>query len=151
MAATILNSPQTLLSVPIRNLRHGRECLCHSARRGVGNRLPCVDAATTIPRALVQGIRHYRTNADAIVPIIAFDLLLIIGGIDYFLGQTTVTVDATGVSVRREWLGAGGTKSYDAATIASIDGATAGENSTSFGVTLKFSDGSTRGPRRVSA
>jgi hypothetical protein len=65
---------------------------------------------------------------------IAVDLLVIVGSIDYFLGRTTITVGASGMSVRREWLGAVRTKSYDAATIASIGGATAGENSTSFGV-----------------
>jgi hypothetical protein len=94
--------------------------------------------------AAIAAMIHFRTPWGFPAAFIAVDLLLIIGSIDYFLGQTTVTLGASGMSVRREWLGAGRTKSYDAATIASIDGATAGENSTSFGVTVKFSDGSTR-------
>lgn len=87
---------------------------------------------------------HFHAPWGIPAVFIALDLLIIAGSIDYFLGRSTVTVDAAGVRVRREWLGAGSTKSYDAPTIASIDGTPAGQNSTSFGVTLKLTDGSTR-------
>jgi hypothetical protein len=77
---------------------------------------------------------------------IAFDLLFIVATIDYFLGRWTVSVDASGVRVRKEWLGlgSGSTKSYDAATIGSIDGTAVGQSSTSFGITMKLNDGGTR-------
>jgi hypothetical protein len=113
------------------------------ARKTIGATLRSLVFLAVWNAAIVAMI-YFRTPWGFPAAFIAFDLLLIIGGIDYFLGQTTVTVDTTGVSVRREWLGAGRTKSYEAATIASIDGAMAGENSTSFEVTLKFRDGSTR-------
>jgi hypothetical protein len=75
---------------------------------------------------------------------IALDLLFVVSTIDYLLGRSIISVDPSGVRVRREWLGMGSTKSYDAATIESIDGVTAGQSSASFGITMKFRDGRTR-------
>ncbi|MEO8033231.1 MAG: hypothetical protein ABI837_02285 [Acidobacteriota bacterium] len=76
---------------------------------------------------------------------IALDLLFILSTLDYYLGKSTIEVDASGVRVHRLWMGIGSTsQSYEAASIASIDGTTAGANSKSFGVTLKLHDGATR-------
>jgi hypothetical protein len=94
--------------------------------------------------AAIAAMIHFHTPWGIPAVFIVLDLLFIAGTIDYFLGRSTVTVDQKGIRVRREWLGAGRTKSYDAATVASIDGTTAGQNGTSFGVTLKLKDGSTQ-------
>ncbi len=76
---------------------------------------------------------------------IAIDLLLIVAAVDYFFGRSTIEVDSSGVRVRRQWLGMGSnTRSYDPASIASIDGTTPAANSKSFGVTIKLRDGDTR-------
>jgi hypothetical protein len=76
--------------------------------------------------------------------LIAIDLLILYGTLDYFLGKSTISVDKSGVHVRKQWLGSGSTKSYAATDIESIDGTAAGQNSASFGVTLKMRDGTTQ-------
>ncbi len=94
--------------------------------------------------AAIVAMFHFHTPWGFPAVFIALDALFILASIDYFLGRSTITVDSTGVRVRKQWLGAGSTKSYEAAEIVSIDGATASQNSTSSGVMLKLKDGSTR-------
>jgi hypothetical protein len=120
----------------------GEEFRIH-ARKTIGSTLKALLFLGLLNAAIVAMIRfHAPWGFPAF--FIALDVLIIISSIDYFLGRSTITVDTTGVRVRREWLGAGSVKSYEAGTIASIDGVAALQNGTSFGVTLKFSDGSTR-------
>ena len=75
---------------------------------------------------------------------IFIDLILILGSIDYYFGRSTIEADARGVRMRKEWLGIGGEATYDAASIASIDGVTAGTSNNAFGVKIKLGDGKTR-------
>jgi hypothetical protein len=129
--------------VEITRLSGGGEQFQIHARKTFGSVLRAVLFLAAWNAAIVAMI-HFQAPWGFPAVFIALDLLFIIANIDYFLGKSTVTVDKTGVRVRKEWLGTGSTKSFDAATILSIDGTTAGQNSKSFGVTLKFSDGSTR-------
>ncbi len=92
----------------------------------------------------IAAMIHFHVPWGFPAVFIAIDLLLLASAFDYFLGRTTLTVDTTGVRARREWLGAGSVKSYEAATIESIDGTSAGQNSKAFGITLKLRDGGTR-------
>lgn len=119
----------------------GEEFRIH-ARKTIGSTLKSLLFLGIWNAAIVATI-HFHAPWGIPAVLIALDVLFIISSIDYFLGRSTITVDPAGVRVRKEWLGVGSTKSYEAATIASIDGVTAGQNSSSFGVTLKFSDGST--------
>jgi hypothetical protein len=120
----------------------GEEFRIH-ARKTIGGTIKSL-LFLAIWNAAIAAMIHFHAPWGFPAVFIAIDLLFIIGSVDYFLGRSTIAVDGNGVRVRKEWLGAGSTKSYEAASIASIDGMTASENSTSFGITLKFSDGTTR-------
>ena len=92
----------------------------------------------------VAAMIHFGVNWIGTGVVILFDLLFILATIDYLVGLTTVTVDGSGVQIRRAWLGAGMTRSYESAAIASIDGVTAGQANNSFGVQMKLTDGKTK-------
>jgi hypothetical protein len=74
---------------------------------------------------------------------IALDLLFIVSSIDHLFGRSIISVDKSGVRVQRQWPGMSSTKAYEAATIESIDGITAGQSGSSFGITMKLRDGNT--------
>ncbi len=98
-----------------------------------------------ILNAALAALIHYNAPFGFRAVLFLIDLLVILASIDYLFGKTTATVDATGVKVRWECFGAAWTTSYDAAAIASIDGATpGGNNASSFAVKLKLSNGRTR-------
>lgn len=95
--------------------------------------------------AAVVAMIHFDAPWGFPAVFIPLDLLFVVSTIDYFFGRSTIEVDASGVRVRKQWLGVGLTpKSYAPATIDSIESTTAGADSKSFGVTLKLSDGGTR-------
>lgn len=94
--------------------------------------------------AAIAAMIHFDAPWGFPAVFIVIDLLLIAASIDYFFGRSTVSVNATGVQVRKEWFGSGSTKNYPAATIASIDGETAGQDSKSFGITMRLRDGGSR-------
>ena len=72
---------------------------------------------------------------------ILLDLLFIASMIDYFFGRSTIEVDATGVRVRKQWLGwSPGIRTYEPASVVSIDGVSIGANSKYYGITLKLND-----------
>ena len=129
--------------VEIKALPGGGEEFRIHARKTIGSTLMSL-LFLAIWNAAIVAMIHFHAPWGFPAFFIAIDLLLIYSTIDYFVGRSTITVDKSGVRVRKEWLGAGSTKSYDAATIASIEGMAAGQNSTTFGVTLKFNDGGTR-------
>ena len=129
----------------------------------VTNKLPgggeefLLKGRTTFARALT-GLTFLAIWSAAVVALVYFkapfiftfifgaiDLLLFAGMADSILGSSTIEVDANGVRVRRRWLGVGGTtpKSYDPASIVSIEG-TSASASGPFGVTLKLRDGGTK-------
>ncbi|HSP15915.1 MAG TPA: hypothetical protein VLV78_14310 [Thermoanaerobaculia bacterium] len=93
--------------------------------------------------AAIAAMIHFGAPWGIPLVFIVIDLLLIVSAIDYFFGRSTIEVDASGVRVRKQWLGMGSREtSYETASIKSIDGTTAGVNSLSFGVTLELQDGS---------
>ena len=120
----------------------GEEFRIH-ARKTIGGTIKSL-LALAIWNAAIVAMIYFEAPWIFSAVFIAIDLVLILASVDYFLGRSTIAVDANGVRVRRQWLGAGSTKTYEASTITSIDGMTTSETSASFGVTLKLSDGSTQ-------
>jgi hypothetical protein len=95
--------------------------------------------------AAIAAMIHFDAPWGFPAVFILLDALFIVSSIDYFFGRSTIEVDPRGVRVRKQWLGMGSSeRSYDSASVASIEGVTAGANSKSFGVTLKLNDGKTR-------
>lgn len=88
--------------------------------------------------AAIVAMIHFKAPWGVSAVFIVLDLLFLAGSIDYYFGRSTITVDTTGVRVRREWLGIKSTQNYEASSVVSIDGQTAASNS--FGVMLQLRD-----------
>jgi hypothetical protein len=128
--------------VEVRVLPNGGEEFRTHAVRTAGGMLRSL-LIIAIWNAAIVAMFHFQAPWGFPALFIVIDLLLLAASIDYFLGQSTITVDPAGVRARKEWLGAGSTSSYEASAIQSIDGTAPSPNSKTFGVTLKLRDGST--------
>jgi hypothetical protein len=94
--------------------------------------------------AILVALVHYGAPWGFAAFFIVIDVLLLIGSIDFFAGKTTVAVDRAGVRVRKTWFGKGGTQSFAADSIASIDAtAISAQNGSSYGIMLKLRDDKT--------
>ena len=94
--------------------------------------------------AAIAAMIYFHTPWGLPAFFIAIDLLLLVGTVNFFFGKTTIRVDTAGVRVHKKIFGPGSTTTYEADSIASIDGTAPAQNSKTFGVTLKLTDGRTR-------
>lgn len=94
--------------------------------------------------AAIVAMIHFEAPWGFPAFFIAIDLLLLIGTVNFFFGKTTISVDTAGVRVHKKIFGPGSTTTYEADSIASIDGTAPAQNSKTFGLTMKLTDGRTR-------
>jgi hypothetical protein len=91
----------------------------------------------------IAAMIHFQAPWGIPAVFIVLDLLFLAAMFNYYFVKSAISVDRSGVRVRRYVVGSGSTKTYPADSIASIDGTTPGQSSKTFGVTLKLHDGTT--------
>jgi hypothetical protein len=122
----------------------GEEFRMHAAKT-IGAALRGVILLAVWNAAIVASI-HFALPWGVPAFLIAMDVLWILASINYYFGRSTVQVSASGMRVRKQWLGMGpAPRTYAPADIESIDGSTAGLESKVFGIEMKLSDGKIRG------
>lgn len=95
--------------------------------------------------AAIAAMIHFEAPWGVPAVFIALDILFIISALDYFLGRSTITVDASGVRVLRQWSGlASKEKAWPASDIVSIDATSVAAGTDASNLTLKLRDGRTQ-------